>query len=717
MATIDEVFASMPDTSAGVTHELLIIDPDTRQIYVPEIEKVFGVTEDGNAERKYFQAPRYVGDNLDLSACDIQVLYQNASGTEDGRDGYLVDDITTNGNNVYFSWRLSPKVTLYQGAVSFLVAAYQNGAIAWHTTLATGDVLEGMSYNGVVVQTAMQDVIAQLLDLVTSQSAAVEAAGAAQIEAVETAAADATSAAKTEIDAKAANVLATIPADYTAMEARVAAMEKLKAAAIICEAEGETILLHDSADNYLPSLRIFGKTTQAKTTGAQLVRLTLTGAITAAGLTASPTADGNLEINGTHTGTAMWVEFGKATLEAGKTYTLSCPADFALHMWDLTNNKEHRTKKLAAESITIEATETIEVAIVLNDAVTGKTYSHVTVDALLAEGATVLPWEPYTGGQASPSPDYPQELQSIPAPAVTVCGKNRCASQEYGTIFPCRLEANVVYTASVGNPSEDAMCLLVYDQNQERLQSVKCTSDIRGRRYANITPAQDVYFAMWAWANVTTVESGQIEIGPTATEYEPYTGQTLQLANDLPGIPVSSGGNYTDAAGQQWLCDEVDLARGVYVQRIAQHILDGSHHVEQVATGGDKSRFDFSGVSGTPGGAVLCDSLSASISQSANTVQIHGGTGKLIIFTNAAATPDELRAYLSANPWELLLQIEPQETPLTEAELAAFAAMRSYKPNTTLLNDAGAHMAAEYVADTKLYIDNALAALIAAGNE
>ena len=43
---------------------------------------------------------------------------------------------------------------------------------------------------------------------------------------------------------------------------------------------------------------------------------------------------------------------------------------------------------------------------------------------------------------------------------------------------------------------------------------------------------------------------------------------TVSTLNGLPGIPVDSGGNYTDAEGQQWVCDEVDFARGVYVQRL-----------------------------------------------------------------------------------------------------------------------------------------------------
>lgn len=49
---------------------------------------------------------------------------------------------------------------------------------------------------------------------------------------------------------------------------------------------------------------------------------------------------------------------------------------------------------------------------------------------------------------------------------------------------------------------------------------------------------------------------------------------TLPTPNGLPGIPVTSGGNYTDPQGQQWVCDEVDLERGVKVQRVNRLKLD-----------------------------------------------------------------------------------------------------------------------------------------------
>lgn len=68
----------------------------------------------------------------------------------------------------------------------------------------------------------------------------------------------------------------------------------------------------------------------------------------------------------------------------------------------------------------------------------------------------------------------------------------------------------------------------------------------------------------------------QLELGSTATAYSPYREQLLTLStpNGLPGIPVTSGGNYTDASGQQWVCDEVDFERGVMVQRINKAAFD-----------------------------------------------------------------------------------------------------------------------------------------------
>ena len=80
--------------------------------------------------------------------------------------------------------------------------------------------------------------------------------------------------------------------------------------------------------------------------------------------------------------------------------------------------------------------------------------------------------------------------------------------------------------------------------------------------------------------------------------------------------------------------------------------------------------------------------------------------------------PDVLNAWLdekaSAGENVTIFYIlnKPVETALSETEIAAYRAMHSNYPNTTVLNDSGAHMVVKYAADTKLYIDNKITALL-----
>lgn len=76
-----------------------------------------------------------------------------------------------------------------------------------------------------------------------------------------------------------------------------------------------------------------------------------------------------------------------------------------------------------------------------------------------------------------------------------------------------------------------------------------------------------------AFAPVFRVRNIQLEIGDTASEYEPYHSASAEITTGLPlrGIPVDSGGNYTDKSGQEWICDSVEYnyTTSVKHQRIA----------------------------------------------------------------------------------------------------------------------------------------------------
>ena len=144
----------------------LEIDPNTREIVIPDEEKVLGVMSDDDGERKYFRIDRYAGNNLDFSKANIYVNYRDANGNT---NQYLCDDVQVKNGAVVFSWLLSRSALMYKGTVYFIVCckwSNSDGTITneWNTTLATGEVLEGLEATA-IVKVKYLDIIEQLLNL------------------------------------------------------------------------------------------------------------------------------------------------------------------------------------------------------------------------------------------------------------------------------------------------------------------------------------------------------------------------------------------------------------------------------------------------------------------------------------------------------------------------------------------------------------------------
>ena len=181
---------------------------------------------------------------------------------------------------------------------------------------------------------------------------------------------------------------------------------------------------------------------------------------------------------------------------------------------------------------------------------------------------------------------------------------------------------------------------------------------------------------------------------------------TLQTPNALPGIPVTSGGNYTDENGQQWVCDEVDLARGVRVQRITKIKVTSSLNWQ---TSGQKVDRYFAWFAGTSATNVLCTHFSTTVGS-----EVIGGAianqNNLIGFAYAqkgASTLDEFKAFLDANEvyvWTSLAT--PVETALSAAEIAAYKALTTYAPTTTISVTDGAGAEMKYQRDVNIVIKN-----------
>ena len=218
--------------------------------------------------------------------------------------------------------------------------------------------------------------------------------------------------------------------------------------------------------------------------------------------------------------------------------------------------------------------------------------------------------------------------------------------------------------------------------------------------------------------------------------------QTLNVStpNGLPGVPVERGGNYTDENGQQWLCDEINFKRGVYIKRCAVDVLDLRYNEEKDEYSGRYYNYDkedvlvedadgyehlcvlvkckYTGVSGA-----FCNALPITTDVSAlgakDCLYIGESSGFVVSLPNysddfwlaaltltAQGTPITVIRGMTSEYWT--------ETPLTAEQLAEYAKLYSYYPSTIVTNDEDAGMAVEYVADTKNYIDEKFAELKAA---
>ena len=178
---------------------------------------------------------------------------------------------------------------------------------------------------------------------------------------------------------------------------------------------------------------------------------------------------------------------------------------------------------------------------------------------------------------------------------------------------------------------------------------------------------------------------------------------TITTPNGLPGIPVTSGGNYTDASGQMWYADEIDLARGVYIQRCYAETIMMAYEETNNRYIGETSKNANPEISEGIGIFVFTDKLTynenaGTIGTQINGVRISYGNKKAVI------------AYYNGqiiSSLDVLYPLEtPIEVPLSEEELAAYAALYTYRNSTTVTNDAGAYMELEYVMDAKMYIDS-----------
>ena len=772
MSQAEELLRSLAGTTIEHKHEVpdsdthFLIDPYTRQIENTNYQKTVLMRGDHNSERFTFELPRYV-DGHDMSLCNrVVVHFDNVDlNAEDYySDVSYMDDLRINPDKpdtVISSWLIRREATQYVGVLSFSLQyqCVENGEITyeWNTDSYDDIEIRKSKNNGEAAVIQYTNVLeqwrSQIFGAGDSVMTNIANEGAAQVTAIQ----NESSNQQTAIELKASETLATIPDDYTEVYNMANEALRTKADSIVCDADGTAILVTDSSDDHLRGLNVYGKSTQYTTSGKNKLNLGKLTERVVNGVTLTPVYDngGNLlylNLKGTSTSTFI---------------IIAVPFHIAAGTYEFTNFKNRTTEDRTLHAQICDSNSSL---LYPQDAGLGGTFTfNSDVDLIyrifINEGRIVnneklypmlrditvsdSTYEPFTGGVASPNPEYPQGIVSIENPSVTSCGANlfnlNKATLRTGNGLTGVINSDGSITVN-GTPTSNyaQVCSGVIKLPIGRYY-VSGGENATGRAYFQLyankidgtqkyainsvfevdgTEIDGIHYSIQSGIGLNPIENYTLypmfNVGTNRMEFETYKGlgTVTTQARTLRGIPVSSGGNYVDLKGQHWVCDEIDFERRVYIQRIGDVTLNNSMTYKinnyQLNSRG-KYVFEY-----YPGNVitveqdfpVMSDKLITDKWGNFNTNEtrstVYGLSSRIAVHLadQSVQTIDAFKSYVAANPIRIIYALAtPIESPLTAEEIVAYKSVKTNYPNTSFVNDASAWMDVKYNADLKRYAE------------
>lgn len=198
---------------------------------------------------------------------------------------------------------------------------------------------------------------------------------------------------------------------------------------------------------------------------------------------------------------------------------------------------------------------------------------------------------------------------------------------------------------------------------------------------------------------------------------------TLPTLNGLPGIPVESGGNFTDADGQQWICNYIDLNDGKIYCPVKKYIAS-----EQTINLNDTwtqinpnyafvyvSMLDSLPIKGVISNVFKTIKYTVSVEKVKEPIiMVEVVRGHSVIYFSIpksaldVISPESFKNYMESISAEFIAANDnPNEVvDISDEELAAYRALTTYD-GTTVVSTAEpvAGIEVSYVADTQKYID------------
>ena len=721
-----------------------VIDPATRTIK-NESGKIVLIQGDHNSERFTFETPRYV-DGHDMTKCNtVKIHYLNA--TEPGV--YEAGDLRVDPDNselVIFTWLISGNATMQNGPLNFAVkfACVNNGVTeyAWGTGVYSG-LTVGMSIdNSDIIVQEYADILEQwkseiLADLDTRIETAVDARVGTTIDA--------------------ANEAAISAQTQAALAAEAAISAKACTNVLKGEQSGEVVRIDDAFPADILETTVYGQSEQTTTTGKNLLPYPYTDTTIARnGITFTDNGDGSLTLNGTATNNALFMFAGDngydkgIAVTSGSYFLSGCPSGGSSETYYLRANVWSDASTFvgsddfgAGSSVKISDGDTVYVCFVVRG---GITVNNLVVKPQLELGETATEWEPYSGGVASPSPDWPQDISSIAEVDLVTTGKNLFdpshlidgtgwtlvdgvysgyASYQHdkygveGYPFSYTFEENTQYTLSFNGRSDNT------NSNSGLVIRVRYT-DGTISPYFKVTASDTMVKHVFTTAVDKTVakicitydyskksylSDIQLEMGAEATEYVEYKGSstTIDLAgNKLRSLPDGTQDELVvDAAGNYGI-----------VKRTERILIDGSQSVVEAQTlsmykeEDERKRYhilldkrpycdtSLTNITSTIRGVTPIDTWE-------NREGVSTATAGLYVYIESLAlgTADDFTAYITEKPFEVCYELlESDYVPI--GTLDTLLALPENTSNVWAVTNLGATVKVKYVQDINIVINN-----------
>ena len=297
---------------------------------------------------------------------------------------------------------------------------------------------------------------------------------------------------------------------------------------------------------------------------------------------------------------------------------------------------------------------------------------------------------------AKSAADADNTANSINNSMMQIAANKEAVSQLKEDTAALQKRQNVLVGSETGNPIDV----------DDAFAAPLCGLTVYGRSTQDGTPTPDAPVPI-----VSAGDSGTIVLTLGDGDGKTQT-LTLPTPNGLPGIPVTSGGNYTDQNGQQWVCDEVDLERGVKVQWVNAVDLSTctiTGITNLAATKRLAIRLPLNGRDYKT--EALCNKYKFVVSFTKDTTHFYIDVSNAQVFIPIGAKKPEEGEYIL-----FYALATPIETPLTPAEIAAYKALTAYASDTVVQASDGAGVKLEYQRDVNIAIkklEDAIASMTA----